>query len=129
MNTLLLAAFLFLVATPAFACKIQFGLVGNKSIANIEKRLATGQKINRPQREKYAAFKRDAAAYEAAHKKLWPVCSEAGGTDCFPNCADVSPTALAKAAYVTDGIRYQVSPEEAQKLENTKMNLTEKWKH
>lgn len=128
MNTLLFAV-LLLIATPAFACKIQVGLVGNKSIANIEKRLAAGQKINRLQRAKYDEFKRDKAAYEAAHKKLWPVCSEQGGTSCFPNCAEVSAKDLAAAAFVTDGIRYRVSPEETQKLETTKMNLTEKWKH
>ena len=128
MNTLLFAV-LLLIATPAFACEFQIGLVGNKSIANIEKRLAAGQKINRLQRAKYAEFKRDKAVYESAHKKLWPVCSEQGGTSCFPNCADVSVKELAAAAFVTDGIRYRVSPEEAQQLETTKMNLTEKWKH
>jgi len=128
-NILFLTALLVLVATPAFACKIQFGLVGNKSIANIEKRLAAGQKINRIQRAKYADFKRDAASYEAAHKKLWPVCSEQGGTDCFPNCAELSPAMLAKAPFVKDGIHYSVSPEETTRLENTKLQLTEKWKH
>ena len=129
MNILFLTALLLLVATPAFACKIQFGLVGNKSIANIEKRLTAGQKINRPQRAKYAEFKRDAAVYEAAHKKLWPVCSEQGGTSCFPNCAELSPVALTKAPFVKDGIHYSVSPKETMQLESTKLQLTEKWKH
>ena len=129
MNTLLFAAFLFLIATPAFACKIQYGLVGNKSIANIEKRLASKQKINRNQRANYAEFKRDKATYDAAHKKLWPVCSEQGGTSCFPNCAELSAKELAAAPHVTDGIHYRVSPDEAKELENTKLFLTDKWKH
>jgi hypothetical protein len=116
-------------APPAAACKIQFGLVCNKSITNIERRLSARQKINRNQRAKYAEFKRDKAAYASAHKKLWPVCSEQGGTDCFPNCAELSAKELAAAPFVTDGIHYRVSPEEAKQLESKKLFLTEKWKH
>jgi hypothetical protein len=117
-------------ATPAVACKIQFGIgQNNKSITNIEKRLAAGQRITKPQREKYAAFKRDSAAYEAVHNKLWPVCSENGGTSCFPNCAELSAKELAAAPFVADGIHYRVSPQEAKELEKTKQNLINKWKH
>ncbi|MFZ4541739.1 MAG: hypothetical protein ACOYNL_08020 [Rickettsiales bacterium] len=132
MNVMLLAGFMLLTiaATPAFACKVQFGIGARaKRIANIQQRLAEHQKINRKQRTLYADYQRDSKAYEIAMKRGWPVGSETGGTDCFPNCSAVSEKELAGAPHVRDGIRYRVSEAEAVKVEETKRNLMEKWNH
>lgn len=130
MNLMLMASAMFiLTVTPAFACKVQYGIGGsNKRILNIQQRLAKGQKINVKQRALYAEYQKDSKAYEAAFKRGWPVCSETGGTSCFPNCAEVSAKELAAAEYEREGIRYRVSEDEAHRIEDKKLFLKEKWK-
>lgn len=130
MKPYFLLSILLLLATPAVACKFQVGIGGfNTRIGKLEARVAAHEKLNKKQRAVLAEYRKDSAAYKAAFDKTWPVCTEGKGNSCFAGCEGISEKELAAAPFVVDGMHYRVSPEEAERLNTLKQQLTEKWKH